>query len=445
MGRSTTSDSHLHAGATLTRNELFRYIFWEWIEPIGSALCIALIVMEYIVALYVIPTGSMQPTLQGGGDYGIGDKVLVNKFVYDYDAPKRWDVFVFDYPYKNVVCAHCEQTLIPTFDPNAPEVVPEGLACPYGSCSNLEPEFDFVEKEYIKRCVGLPGDEISIRDGNIVLWDDSSSTWTLPPKTRGAQDALWVKAWDSEKKHHRGEIAAFWKGAKASLQGLQNEDIVLPSRPEALIFHHDVARSGHGDKARPSPVPPVAPPTGDFAFDLEADRWPSEGTLRLDISRNIISHLAEVNFANKTIKLSVGGQTVTTLNTPAGLEHLRFARVDGTLQVLMDGEVFSTPIPNFDPQQLTKTTFPKITYQGKGELRLNRLQLLRDIHYVNMSNPYLSGPRRSAKLNVGEFFAMGDNSFHSFDSRDWGPVPEEKLIGKALMVLFPLGRTKFIE
>ncbi len=32
---------------------------------------------------------------------------------------------------------------------------------------------------------------------------------------------------------------------------------------------------------------------------------------------------------------------------------------------------------------------------------------------------------------------MGDNSYHSFDSRMWGPVPEENLVGPALVVYWP--------
>jgi signal peptidase I len=38
------------------------------------------------------------------------------------------------------------------------------------------------------------------------------------------------------------------------------------------------------------------------------------------------------------------------------------------------------------------------------------------------------------------YFAMGDNSYNSFDSRYWGPVPEENLVGRGLLVYWPFNR-----
>ncbi|MDG2123810.1 MAG: signal peptidase I [Verrucomicrobiales bacterium] len=45
----------------------------------------------------------------------------------------------------------------------------------------------------------------------------------------------------------------------------------------------------------------------------------------------------------------------------------------------------------------------------------------------------------SGTLEPGRYAAFGDNSFSSFDTRYWGPVPEDNLVGPALFVYFPFG------
>jgi signal peptidase I len=43
------------------------------------------------------------------------------------------------------------------------------------------------------------------------------------------------------------------------------------------------------------------------------------------------------------------------------------------------------------------------------------------------------------------YFALGDNRDNSSDSRDWGPVPEENIVGKAWIKYWPLNRLGVIE
>jgi signal peptidase I len=52
----------------------------------------------------------------------------------------------------------------------------------------------------------------------------------------------------------------------------------------------------------------------------------------------------------------------------------------------------------------------------------------------------LRTPNETFTVPAHAYFAMGDNSYFSFDSRYWGPVPEENLVGRGLMVYWPFNR-----
>ena len=53
---------------------------------------------------------------------------------------------------------------------------------------------------------------------------------------------------------------------------------------------------------------------------------------------------------------------------------------------------------------------------------------------------YLADPEKPFVVPEKHYFAMGDNSYNSYDSRYWGPVPEENLVGRGLFVYWPFSR-----
>ena len=57
-------------------------------------------------------------------------------------------------------------------------------------------------------------------------------------------------------------------------------------------------------------------------------------------------------------------------------------------------------------------------------------------HAIFLDDNHQSGPSGPWIVPLGHFFVMGDNRDHSNDSRYWGFVPKENIVGKAFFVWF---------
>ncbi|MEG0292103.1 MAG: signal peptidase I [Anaerovoracaceae bacterium] len=66
-------------------------------------------------------------------------------------------------------------------------------------------------------------------------------------------------------------------------------------------------------------------------------------------------------------------------------------------------------------------------------------------NHKELKEPYIkdgvtSGEIPETKIKKGEIFVMGDNRLNSSDSRYFGPVPIDKVTGKAFIRLFPFNK-----
>jgi signal peptidase I len=94
----------------------------EYVEAFVFAIVLALVMRQFVVQAFKIPSASMETTLL------VGDHILVNKFLYYFTPPKRLDIVVFKFPWEE-------------------------------------------DRDFIKRVIGLPGERVQVRDWQVYVND----------------------------------------------------------------------------------------------------------------------------------------------------------------------------------------------------------------------------------------------------------------------------------
>jgi signal peptidase I len=463
-----------------------RESFLETLESIIVAFVLAFVFRAFVVEAFVIPTGSMGPTLYGqhaelectdcGWQFSIGaeadhrgspslatapvcpncllpqrlpprmplysgDRILVLKFLYDFEEPRRWDVIVFR-------------------NPNDPA------------------------QNYIKRLIGLPKERVELVDGNVTI------NGVIARKTDAAQESLWMLVHDTRRRATRRGWKPRWQadgGWKRNESGYVLAEAPADNRTAWLTYRHRDLRD------RPANI------LDAYAYNGGNRR--AEGWLGDDVCTDL-SLTAEVTAAGPesvcVIEMRAyadrfrfeltaeGGKepTQVLLNgkvaakadgpvLPVGRAvEIRAANVDHKMVLLVDGDRVARAVSDnvtpegdvtYEPMQLseaehrrfdnpqragaqTMAAAIRLGAQG-GPVSVEYLRIDRDVYYINErlrnGQPGHATEGNPFKLNADEFFVCGDNSPKSFDSRLWFDnvdrpvVPRRNLVGKAFFVYWP--------
>jgi signal peptidase I len=421
----------------------------ETIESVVIAFVLAFLFRTFEAEAFVIPTGSMAPTLMGrhkevtcqecgqvftvgeteGEDskWGVcpncrfenyiesnpafkGDRILVLKALYDLPGvvpaslrdPKRWDVVVFKFP--------------------------------------EEPQVN-----YIKRLVGLPGEELRIHYGNIYTRRDGDTEFQIARKSAAKQKVLrmlvhdnnhqsptwreqgWPSRWQSD-----GREA--WQAFDGGKSFESPAGLAESTEWSQLTYHHMVKPWGATDREkgqersrhfRGDAAPPREQLISDFysynagthddkqphwvadlSLTLRADITTSRGKMRLELVQAGDRFICEFDLATGTCRLlrrALGAAQEEVLATaPSALMRpgrysIGFGNTDNRLTVWLDdkllfGDGFDYAGPGLG-QRLKPTLADlqpaRISVQGT-HARLSDLVLYRDIYYTHGMSEYNS-------------------------------------------------------
>jgi len=123
-------------------------ILKEYAKTILVTLVVALAIKACVLEAFRIPSGSMENTLQ------IGDFLLVNKLAYGLRTPRRIPLTSISLPTVSIPWREVRRGDVVVFE--FPQL--EGSVATEG--------FDV---NYIKRCIGLPGDTVALRQGRVFI------------------------------------------------------------------------------------------------------------------------------------------------------------------------------------------------------------------------------------------------------------------------------------
>jgi signal peptidase I len=147
-------------------------VILDWLEAIGSAVLIVLLINQFFLQAYQIPSQSMVSTLE------IGDRIFVNKLIYGpelipgmakinfHRKPRRAEIIIFENP---------------SYISSGPlmEILQRVIYMVTLSLVDIDrDEFGNPKHHFlIKRAVGMPGDRLRLNQGNVEFLLPGETKW----------------------------------------------------------------------------------------------------------------------------------------------------------------------------------------------------------------------------------------------------------------------------
>ncbi len=429
----------------------------EYAESLAIAFILAMIIRHFAVEAFRIPTSSMEPTLIGRQSGG--DRILVSKFEFDLHPPQPWEIVVFKVDevridYHKALgwsnrkgSAESEQQeeyyrgLLRSVSPNDNGTIKTARSPNYIN--------------YVKRLVGLPGQTVLVKNGSVFINGRISRKpdWVLDgmliPVTNDKlrRDTKFLDLWTAEPSD-----AVDAQGGVVTLRGSRaRRDCELTYREQVrdrveTDLKNTPRRESYGSLNSVADL--------ELAFRFRHDGGSGYLTGRLGKNGRTYSFSLPLGKPGEPIRVLSRDETLEVTGDPldGAKEHeVRFSNVDARIRLLVDGKTViswdddSPDVAEADKVREVRRHRSDVRFGVTGaDVTVRDVRLARDLFYTSDTDTQKYGVGKAFTLGPGECFMLGDNSANSFDSRSWGTVSKENLVGGAFFVFWPVPRWKLV-
>lgn len=418
----------------------------EWSDALFFALVVAYIIRTFQLEPYKIPTSSMEDSML------VGDFLFVSKLNYGPRFPMTPIAFPLVHQDLFGVKAYSEIIQLPYMRmPGFQDIKrndPVVFNVPWDQYDPTPRPVDKMQN-YVKRCVGLPGDKLEIKDGELIV---NGEVAYKPPhmlrnylikfdKMSMPSRNVLNKEYDIYDFDYIYEIVnniktptnVYWMALDSfDLQRIKDDFnvqiIEQQSSPKKGSYFIPDTETGNEYNA----IINIKPGDSNRLADKDFDRL---GILYYKILSSDVRTIL-VRMVDKNI--DVAKNLVHKIDSIKRKTQLNYYSTHAFPDNL---EVYPWNKDNYGPILLPKAGMT-INIDAKNFYFYDRAIRIyegnKSFELVG-STPYLDGePITSYTFKYGYYWMMGDNRDNSLDSRFWGYVPENHIVGKPLFVLFSI-------